>query len=82
MRVNARLDADYEEKLKYIIRQTRENFTEVLKKAIDLYHHHIKSAAKHGTQLILKSGFVGCAKGHKDLSVNYKKGLFKSLREK
>ena len=80
MRINARLDVNYEEKIQYILRQTRENFTDTLKKAIDMYHQHIKKTAVCDGRVILKSGFIGCAKGNADLSTHYKKNLFKHLK--
>ena len=82
MRINARLDVNYEEKIKYILHQTKENFTDTLKKAIDMYHQHIKKTAVSDAQLISKSGFIGCAKGTTNLSTHYKKDLFKHLNKK
>ncbi len=82
MRINARLDSIYEDKIKRLAHETKENVTNVLKKAIDLYYQHIQNTTKQHTDIILKSTFIGCADGDKNLSSNYKKLLKTSLKKK
>ncbi len=77
MRINARLDLTYESKINDIVSQTKQNVTDVLKKAIDLYHREMKSESGNKIDLLLKSGFIGSAKKlDKNLSTHYKKELF------
>ena len=82
MRVNARLDSSYEEKIKYIVEQTHENVTGVLKKAVDFYHQHIKKNKRSNADIIFRSGFIGSGKGPDHLSSNYKAEFIKSLKKK
>ena len=82
MRVNARLDSSHEEKVKYIIDQTHESVTEVLKKAIDFYHQYVKKNKQPNSNIIFRSGFIGSGKGPEHLSSHYKTELIKSLKTK
>ncbi len=43
MRINARLNDEWEEKLRFISQQKRINQTDIIKKALDLLYQQVKS---------------------------------------
>lgn len=82
MRINARLDKQDEQKIKYIIDQTHETVTDVLREAIALYYEQVKGSGSRQSRALLDSGFVGSGETEKDLSSVYKKHLSKFLENK
>ena len=72
MRVNARLDEAYSQKLEFLTRVTSESVSDVLKRAIDLYYRKVKRDRPSSAELLEREGFVGCGDGPLDLSQTYK----------
>ncbi len=82
-RVNARLDADRMRKLEQLAKATGLSLSDVIRDAID--HYADAKQAQNGPstyEIMQRIGFIGCAKGPKDLSSNYKKYLTESLQKK
>jgi len=82
MRINARLDPDHEEKLQYLARTTRRNYSDVVKEALDLYYAKARGEAESSLAVLRESGFVGVAEGPEDLAANYKAYLTEDLSAK
>ncbi len=82
MRVNARLDDDRAEKLKQLQSLTHLGASEIVKRAIDVFHRQQTARPRAKLESLLSSGFVGCAEGPEDLSSRYKEYLAGSLRDK
>lgn len=82
-RVNARLDADRMRKLEQLADTTGLSISDVIRDAIDHYADAKKAqSGPSAYEIMQRIGFIGCAKGPKDLAVNYKKYLAESLRKK
>ena len=75
MRVNARLDEDTSQKLSYLERETGWGVSEIIRKAIQIYHRDFRREKVEPKTALERSGFIACADGPRDLSVNYKSGL-------
>jgi hypothetical protein len=75
MRINARLDEDTRRKLAYVERETGWSISEIVRRAIDAYYSHFRTARADPANALKKSGFIGCADGPPDLSVTYKEEL-------
>jgi competence protein ComGC len=82
MRINARLDEEYVNKLIYIQQQTNQGVTDVIKSALDLYYQQLKNEQKTSLELLEQTGFIGCGQSAPDLSVNYKSILKDGLKAK
>ena len=82
MRINARLENDYAEKLEYLKKQTQLSTTEIVKQAIDLLYRQSKSKTSKKIKALLESDFIGCGEGPEDLSTHYKQYLTESLAKK
>lgn len=82
MRINARLDEDHSEKLRFLTHATKRTVSGVLKQAIDLYYAQTRSEAGSALPILQDSGFVGVADGDDDLSADYKNALTGSLERK
>ena len=54
MRINARLENDYAEKLEYLKKQTQLSTTEIVKQAIDLLYRQSKSKPGEKIKALLK----------------------------
>ncbi len=81
MRINARIDDSYEEKLRAIQQATALNTTEIIKQALDLLYEKTALSGKEKNQKLIEM-LAGTAKGPKDLSVNYKEYLYQGWKEK
>lgn len=85
MRINARLDDNYEEKFLHIQQLENKNRTEVLREALDQYFSvKLKQKGQDAwekNQKILEM-IGGIASGEKDLSENYKERMYQGLKEK
>ncbi len=82
-RVNARLDADRMGKLEQLAKTTGLSISDVIRDAID--HYAAAKQVQNGPsayEIMQGIGFIGCAKGPKDLSANYKKYLAEGLQRK
>lgn len=82
MRINARLDDEHSDKIKYLTSIDNASISSVLKDAIDLYYEHARSAQASAQQVLSESGFIGVADVDEDLSVNYKCDLGEGLAAK
>ena len=81
MRITARIDDSYKQKLKAIQQATDLNTTEVIKKALDLLYEKTELSGKEKNQKLLEM-LAGKAEGPEDLSVNYKEYLYQGWKEK
>jgi hypothetical protein len=81
MRITARIDESYEQKLKTIQQITHLNTTEIIKQALDLLYEKTELSGKEKNQRLLQI-LAGTAEGPEDLSENYKEYLYKGLKEK
>ena len=81
MRINARIDDRYEQKLRAIQRATDLNTTEIIKRALDLLYEKTALSGKEKNRKLLEM-LAGTAKGPEDLSVNYKEHLHQGWKEK
>jgi hypothetical protein len=84
MRITARIDDSYEQKLQAIQQTTHLNTTDIIKQALDLLYEKTektKLTGKEKNQKLLQM-LAGTAKGPEDLSENYKEYLYKGLKEK
>jgi len=82
MRINARLDEDHSEKLRFLTHATKGTVSDVLKRAIDLYYARTRSEAGSALSILQESGFIGAAEGEEGLSENYKNALDGLLEQK
>ncbi|CCE25368.1 ribbon-helix-helix protein, CopG family [Methylotuvimicrobium alcaliphilum] len=81
MRITARIDEDYEQKLKAIQRKTNLNTTEIIKIALDLLYEKTElSGAEKNRMLIDK--LAGIGHGPSDGSVRYKEYVAEYIDEK
>lgn len=84
MRITARIDEEYEKKIKTIQQVTHLNTTEIIKQALDLLYdktEKIKLTSKEKNQRLLEI-LAGTAEGPEDLSENYKEYLYQGWKEK
>lgn len=81
MRITARIDESYAQKLKTIQQITHLNTTEIIKQALDLLYEKTELTAKEKNQRLL-SKLAGIGNGPKDGSVNYKKYVAEYIDEK
>lgn len=81
MRITARIDDSYEQKLQAIQRRTHLNTTDIIKQALDLLYEKTELSGKEKNQQLLKK-LAGIGKGPEDGSVNYKKYISEYLDEK
>ncbi len=82
MRINARLDEEYSNKVAYIQQQTNQGVTDAIKSAIDLYYQQLQQHQKNPLLGLMESGFIGCGEADPNLSVNYKSVLRDGLKAK
>ncbi|MBU2571365.1 MAG: hypothetical protein KJ725_15305 [Gammaproteobacteria bacterium] len=84
MRITARIDEEYEKKIKTIQQVTHLNTTEIIKQDLDLLYdktEKIKLTSKEKNQRLLDM-LTGTAGGPEDLSENYKEYLYQGWKEK
>lgn len=82
MRINARLDPVYSNRVKEVRDLTHEKITEIIKHSIDLYYQKVLVERSCTRQKLLQSHFIGCAEGDVSLSENYKATLNLDLNDK
>jgi hypothetical protein len=82
MEVNAQVNDDIANKLNFIQAQTKQDLSEILKKAIELYYQTLKTPQKTPLQILEESGLIGCFEDDPNLSSNYKQVLTESLTKK
>jgi len=81
MRINARIDDGYRQKLEAIQQATDLNTTEIIKKAIDLLYEKTALTGREKNRKLLEM-LAGTGHGPADGSVNYKKYVAECLDEK
>ena len=81
-RVNARIDESLSRKLAHLRRITGHSVTEIVRQAIELYYESIHRGDGTAKDVLLRTGFVGCAEGSPDLSDRYKSAIAESLVRK
>lgn len=77
MRISVRLDPEHAEKLQRLARRTGQTTSEIVKRAIDVYHERAEPAERP-YDVLMRSGFIGAGEGHPDFSTD-KEGLFEPL---
>lgn len=82
LRINARLDEQAANDLKFLKDTTHANNTEVLKAALRFYAKHIWNDAQRSRQVLLDSGLIGSFDGLENLSADYKKYIAETVDEK
>ncbi|MFN6488314.1 MULTISPECIES: CopG family transcriptional regulator [unclassified Nostoc] len=82
MRINARLDDEYADKLAYIQQQTNQAVTDVIKSALELYYQQLQQQQKNSFSMLTETGFIGCGEADPKLSINYKSILRDGLKAK
>ena len=84
MQITAQLDDSYAEKFDQLLHIKGLNQVQQLKEALGNYFAQELAAAQiqRQKQVWLDSGFIGCAEGSEDGSVNYKKYIGEYLDEK
>lgn len=82
MNVNAQINDDIADKISFIQAQTKQDLSEILKKAIELYYQTLQTPQKTPLQILEESGFIGCSSAESDLSINYKQVLTEELNKK
>jgi len=75
MRVNARLDAGFEEKIEYLKAATGATLSDVVKASIEVYYEQVRRREVESARRLTEAGFVGCGSGDPDLSERYKAEL-------
>ena len=82
LRINARLDEQAANDLKFLKETTHTNSTEVLKTALRFYAEHLWNDAQRSRQVLMDSGLIGSFDGPEDLSANYKGYITEVIDEK
>ena len=82
MRINARLEPEYIDKLEILKQQEHLTTTEVIKKALAYYYEMKKQDNSTKIKQLLESDFIACGEGSEDLSENYKDYLTDSMSKK
>lgn len=71
MRINARLDQESEQHLRYLQEVTGKSCTEIVKESLTHYYHSIASDSQRKNKQLLED-LAGISIGSSDGSVNYK----------
>jgi len=82
MRINARIEPPLAKKLAYLKAKSGDTTSGVLKRAIEAYYAQEAEGTSSPLKALTESGFVGCAEGPVNLSVNTKRELTKALASK
>jgi hypothetical protein len=80
MEIITQLDPKYTEKIASIQRQTQQDLSEILGKAIDLYYQTLEISTPTALQLFQSAGLVGCI--DTDPSVPYQTVIQEYLEQK
>lgn len=83
MRISVRLDPERATKLQELARQTGQRTTEIVKRAIDLYHEREMAPSERPYDILMRTGFIGgAASGDPDFSTDYKRYVHEYLDRK
>jgi hypothetical protein len=81
-RINARIDDTLMEQLDEIRQLTGQTLTELLEAALAAYCDKAPKDARTAVEAFERAGFIGIAKGPRNLSRDYRKELTRSLERK
>jgi predicted DNA-binding protein len=70
MRINARLDDEHSRKVEYLRVANGQTMSNVVKEAIDHYYAEVSAASKRASQVLERTGLIGCADGDPALSTD------------
>jgi predicted DNA-binding protein len=84
MRVNARLDPQAQEQIKYLIETTGQGVSLVVREAVAHYYMHVRERAQHKVpkRLLAMVGKGRSRDGRTDVASNYKKIIAESIAAK
>jgi hypothetical protein len=82
MRVQAQLDDQRLQKVRYLAETTHASISEVIRQAIDLYYSRMNTDQPNPAEILIKSGFIGCGEASPELSTTYKSELTQLLAKK
>jgi len=82
MRLNARLSTEHAAQLTQIQEQTQASVSEVIRRALEVYHHTICQSSASPHEVLSSTGFVGCGEAEPNLGATYKSKLTDSLNQK
>lgn len=81
MRVNARLDDEYERQMKFLTEKTGLGVSDVIKASIDHYYRSLRGAEKPQLRY-LRTAIGQRGSGHSDIASRSKERLLESLTRK
>ncbi|MBI4411789.1 MAG: CopG family transcriptional regulator [Deltaproteobacteria bacterium] len=82
MRINARIDDELASKVVFLEKETGLSLTGLIKKSLTLFYQQNQKAPGNPLDILEETGFIGCAKGGRNLSTDYKKHLLKGISKK
>jgi hypothetical protein len=80
MEITTQLDPKYTEKIASIQRQTQQNLSEIVGRAIDLYYQTLEISTPTALELFQSAGLVGCLET--DPSIPYQTVIQEYLEQK
>jgi hypothetical protein len=80
MEITTQLDPKYTEKIALIQKQTHQDLSEILAKAIDLYYQTLEISTPNALELFQSAGLVGCI--DTDPTVPYRSVIQEYLEQK
>jgi hypothetical protein len=80
MEITTQLDPKYTEKIASIQRQTQQNLSEIVGRAIDLYYQTLEISTPTALELFQSAGLVGCLET--DPSIPYQAVIQEYLEQK
>jgi hypothetical protein len=80
MEITTQLDPKYTEKIASIQRQTQQNLSEIVGRAIDLYYQTLEISTPTALELFQSAGLVGCLET--DPSISYQTVIQEYLEQK
>lgn len=83
--ISFRIENQLKEELAFVKAALNSTQSDAIKEAIHAFYKYLQKqekSKKTPQEIFKESGFIGCFKGRKDLSVNYKKELALSLKAK
>ena len=84
MRVNARLDAEAQEQIKYLTETTGQGISLVVREAVAHYYVHVRESARQKVpkRLLAMVGKGRSRDGRTDVATNYKEVIAESIAAK
>jgi hypothetical protein len=81
-RINARLDDDLARRVDLVRKRKRRSVSQIVQESLTRYCDQELGEGGEPLAILKSAGFIGCADGPADLSVEYKQELTRSLRRK